>query len=295
MRTAVVAMVLLAAGSCYGFEITYRGYVADWPDSEGAMPGDLFEFTYVCSEYWIANRAPGVTMWYFDIKDMYGRTYAADDTGSWVEWKLHRKSLSPHAITFTDNEKQSSGVIQDGYWDFTTGGVVSLIPMVNVTQCDDNGCVKRDNYFANPQFTIKADAKWFDGMPDMQKFVLPSDFYSQVSIAPVYLKITDVLFKWPEPGDANQDFIFDEMDIVQVAEAAKYMTGDWATWAQGDWNDDEHFNNLDIVAALATGNYLQGPYKAMAVPELGTAQIVIETALLIGITIWLYCLGRKHD
>jgi len=64
------------------------------------------------------------------------------------------------------------------------------------------------------------------------------------------------------PGDVNGDFQFDQVDIVQVLQAAKYLTGQRATWEEGDWNDDGVFDQLDIVAALQTGNYLQGPYAA---------------------------------
>jgi hypothetical protein len=64
------------------------------------------------------------------------------------------------------------------------------------------------------------------------------------------------------PGDSNRDLQFDQLDIVQVLQADKYLTGQPATWQEGDWNDDGVFDQLDIVAALQTGNYLQGPYAA---------------------------------
>jgi len=64
------------------------------------------------------------------------------------------------------------------------------------------------------------------------------------------------------PGDSNRDFQFDQLDVVQVLQTAKYLTGQPATWQEGDWNDDGVFDQIDIVAALQTGNYLQGPYAA---------------------------------
>ncbi len=57
-------------------------------------------------------------------------------------------------------------------------------------------------------------------------------------------------------GDSNGDGIFDQLDIVQVLQAAKYLTGEPATYEEGDWNVDGVFDQLDIVAALQTGNYL---------------------------------------
>ena len=58
-----------------------------------------------------------------------------------------------------------------------------------------------------------------------------------------------------EPGDANRDGQFDQEDIVQVLQAAKYLTGESATFAEGDWNVDGVFDQLDIVAALQADNY----------------------------------------
>jgi hypothetical protein len=66
-------------------------------------------------------------------------------------------------------------------------------------------------------------------------------------------------------GDANRDGQFDQLDIVQVLQAAKYLTGLPATFEEGDWNSDGLFNQLDIIAALQTGNYLKGRFAARAV------------------------------
>lgn len=60
-------------------------------------------------------------------------------------------------------------------------------------------------------------------------------------------------------GDANRDFQFDQRDVVQVLQGAKYLTGEPATWGEGDWTGDGRFDQLDIVAAQQTGTYLQGP------------------------------------
>ena len=78
-----------------------------------------------------------------------------------------------------------------------------------------------------------------------------------------------------QPGDADQDLDFDQLDLVQVQIAAKYLTGQAATWGDGDWDaapggsqgnppaGDGQFNQLDIIAALAAGVYLTGPYAAV--------------------------------
>ena len=58
-----------------------------------------------------------------------------------------------------------------------------------------------------------------------------------------------------QPGDANEDGSFDQLDLVLVRQQSKYMTGQPASWTEGDWNGDGVFNQLDLVAALAAGNF----------------------------------------
>jgi hypothetical protein len=78
-----------------------------------------------------------------------------------------------------------------------------------------------------------------------------------------------------QPGDADMDYDFDQLDLVQVQVAAKYLTGQEATWSEGDWDGgpggepgnpppgDGLFNQLDVIAALNAGFYLTGPYNAL--------------------------------
>jgi hypothetical protein len=101
-------------------------------------------------------------------------------------------------------------------------------------------------------------------------------------------------------GDADQDLDFDQLDLVKVQIAGKYLTGQSATWGEGDWNGapggrpgdpplgDRLFNQLDIIAALAAGTYLTGPYAAIAkggqrgdlqtsiVYDAGTGEVAVD-------------------
>jgi hypothetical protein len=56
-------------------------------------------------------------------------------------------------------------------------------------------------------------------------------------------------------GDANRDHRFDQADIIQVLQAAKYLTNEPADWAQGDWNGDGWFDRIDVVIALRADDY----------------------------------------
>ena len=79
-----------------------------------------------------------------------------------------------------------------------------------------------------------------------------------------------------QAGDANQDLKFDQLDLVQVVSAQKFLSGEPATWGEGDWNGapggspgsppagDGKFENRDVIAALAAGKWLTGPYAARA-------------------------------
>jgi hypothetical protein len=77
-----------------------------------------------------------------------------------------------------------------------------------------------------------------------------------------------------EAGDADMNYEFNQLDLVKVQVAAKYLSGTAATWGEGDWNGapggepghppvgDSLFNQNDIIAALSAGKYLTGPYNA---------------------------------
>jgi hypothetical protein len=79
-----------------------------------------------------------------------------------------------------------------------------------------------------------------------------------------------------QAGDADQNLDFNQLDLVLVQVAAKYLTQQPATWGEGDWNGapggspgsppqgDGVFDQLDIIAALNAGTYLTGPYAAVA-------------------------------
>lgn len=78
-----------------------------------------------------------------------------------------------------------------------------------------------------------------------------------------------------QSGDADMDLDFDQLDLVLVQIAAKYLTGAAATWGEGDWDGapggepgnpptgNGTFDQLDIIAALGAGKYLTGPYGAV--------------------------------
>jgi hypothetical protein len=82
-----------------------------------------------------------------------------------------------------------------------------------------------------------------------------------------------------QAGDASMDYSFDQLDLVKVQVAAKYLTGQAATWGEGDWDGapggtqgapppgNGFFDQLDIIAALGHGLYLAGPYAALSGPE----------------------------
>ena len=67
-------------------------------------------------------------------------------------------------------------------------------------------------------------------------------------------------------GDADENGQFDQLDVVAILQAGKYLTGASATWSEGDFNLDGVFNQFDIILAQQTQppHYLTGPFAAQA-------------------------------
>ena len=76
-------------------------------------------------------------------------------------------------------------------------------------------------------------------------------------VRPIWFENVDSMPR--EVGDANGDGSFNQLDIVTVLQAGKYLSGEKADWHEGDWNEDGMFDQLDIVVTLARGNYRQSP------------------------------------
>ena len=99
---------------------------------------------------------------------------------------------------------------------------------------------------------------------------------------------SDELFQWlfdqatsarAVAGDANGDGAFNQLDIVQVLQTAKYLTDEPASFDEGDWNNDGFFNQLDIVEALQAGTYLQqGALEVIDLSELVKGVQAAQTA-----------------
>ena len=86
-------------------------------------------------------------------------------------------------------------------------------------------------------------------------------------------------------GDSNFDGEFNSSDFVTVFGAAKYETGQPATWGEGDWNGDGEFNSADFVAAFSGAGYEQGPRDGglQTVPEPSSYALLLSCIGLIGL------------
>ena len=96
---------------------------------------------------------------------------------------------------------------------------------------------------------------------------------------------TDITVSLPTPplfaGDADQDQDFDQLDILRVLQAGKYLTGLPATWGEGDWDGaptpdgipgnpppgNGLFDQQDIVASLLAARYLVAVEAARAASQ----------------------------
>ena len=80
-----------------------------------------------------------------------------------------------------------------------------------------------------------------------------------------------------QAGDADRDFDADHLDVVQVLQRGKYLSGEPATWGEGDWDGapggepgnpppgNGVFDQIDIINSL-NGVAYHGPYAA---PQCG--------------------------
>ena len=208
-----------------------------------------------------------------------------------VEWddlqfKLSITSIDPEDISdfYDENIEQEQTLVYDGSVTMTTENTgppegprdfdqhINLqVPFVY----DPSQGNLLLEYVTTTGFTSDAPSDFFD-------FPVTS-VYTTDPVAEVGTLLGGVVYQFTfvssspvlQAGDADQDFDFDQLDLVQVQIAAKYLTGQAATWGEGDWNGapggspgnppvgDGQFNQLDIIAALGADIYLKGPYATL--------------------------------
>jgi hypothetical protein len=244
-----------------------------------------------------------------------------------------------------DADGWSWGVHNDGRILFTKNGIVDawsvdgLVPLdewthVAVTVSFDDGLsyyvngVEEDNidnfddlnlspgnngmddFWGIGQANTPTNDQWFAG--NLDELRVYGDVLTAAEIEALLVPESTTMLM---AGDADMDFDFDQLDLVQVQIAAKYLTGQPATWGEGDWNGapggspgdpplgDGQFNQQDIIAALAAGLYLTGPYVAVQPggalsAEQPMMQLVPEPGsfllLAVGAAIWLLKRGRTR-
>ena len=75
-----------------------------------------------------------------------------------------------------------------------------------------------------------------------------------------------------QPGDANRDGEFNQLDLLQALRNGRFRNGEAATWEDGDWDGAPNgrlarppegngvFDNQDLITALAADQWLAGSY-----------------------------------
>ena len=118
-------------------------------------------------------------------------------------------------------------------------------------------------------------SEWTDsGLPQLLRRTfanLPDDLESTVV---GQIEIGEQVSIALQAGDADQDFDFDQFDIVRISQGGKYLSSQVATWGDGDFDGapggtpgspppgDGVFDQLDLIAALTAGTYQTGPYAS---------------------------------
>jgi hypothetical protein len=187
-------------------------------------------------------------------------------------------------------------------WDADIGGE-DIISVVRFLETDTLSEAAFDALIADKP--ALSSANWDSNQPDLDQSQFDmldlsgtKVFVDEIrlgttfeDVAPTFL--TAVL----QPGDADMDCDFDQLDLVRVQVAAKYLTGEAATWGEGDWDGapggsavdkvppagNGTFDQLDIIAALNGNVYLTGSYCA--------AEALVGQALPEPATFWLLAVG----
>jgi hypothetical protein len=208
-----------------------------------------------------------------------------------VELSLSVTSRGPGNLStlFQQNVESNPVVVFDGGSTFTSGNVgppggpkefdmaITLQTPFVYDPRDGNllmEFVSRSGWDVAPQndgFNSPSVSIIAPGNPDAVSGIRFGGIVTQLTLVP----IADVKAQL-QAGDADQDLDFDQFDLIRVQQAARYLTGQAATWGQGDWNGapggsqgspppgNGFFDQLDIVAALAPAHYLKGPFAAIA-------------------------------
>ena len=164
-------------------------------------------------------------------------------------------------------------------WDGTDISMFIDAELVLATDVDKQGEFIADEFLARgeiePIVSVGGPSNWDQGVDGVvDEFAIWNGALTQEEISGLFASPGGQTFL--QAGDADQNLEFNQLDLVQVQIAAKYLTGQPATWGEGDWDGapggsvgappagDSQFNQLDIIAALNAGTYLTGPYAAIA-------------------------------
>ena len=225
------------------------------------------------------NRQPSLTTW--QVYDLGGGQLEWDESAGEAPY-----SASGYKYAAGQSQRWGTNtIVADALFQSDDRDVVSLVTQFNR---DDEWATEFESQAAlgdsgGPVF-YKTDQDWelvgvmflvvqADGQP-LDTAVLANKTVS-ADLSIYRGQIEEIIARVLQAGDANQDFSFDQRDIVQVLQAGKYLTGELATWGEGDWDGAPSgtfgsppagnglFDQRDIVAALQSNTYLSGPHAAV--------------------------------
>lgn len=192
--------------------------------------------------------------WNFDGQHA---NYEIDQTGTVLDYTIatRERGVAMDVIVFSQDEDLTSEEL-----DALAGiGVVEGVPG------DFNNNGQRDtmdlDLLADAMMTGDLDFDLTgDGMVDIDDRVFWAETLSNTFV-----------------GDSNFDGEFNSGDFVAVFTAAKYETGQPATWDEGDWNGDKVFTSGDFVSAFASGGYESGQREGglQVVPEPSSGLLIL--------------------
>ena len=306
--TMAVLLVLMSRGYCDATQIVLKGYALD--DSVAvnkrlAERGEDFIMPSVEGQSWMMTISSDWNYMHTDgryrlhITDFVGGLDCNDGSRFHFVWTPYDEIPNNREVNTVSvkiengwmgwNVKQYDTDIVTFFERFQGGLWLRLY--------DDNGLIAINRL--GPSYSIiqfnDVDGDWLSGerLIDVSSVsvndeVIDDGSYSSFGLSNIRalygLPITSMQIIHDDliPGDANDDGVFDQFDIVQVMAAGRYKNGSRVSWSNGDWNADGVFDQLDLVVANQAGMYgVQSAREMSPLPEPSTMVLVLIGMMML--------------
>ena len=170
-----------------------------------------------------------------------------------------------------------TSAVDDFLFEYSVGGS-SWLPLLTVTKNSDDDTTQSASLpdLLSGPIAVQVRDTNRDKNDVLDSISIDSIFIrSQQAGAPPFVVNPEAPIS-PQIGDADNNGRFDQLDIIQILQAGKYLTGEAATFGEGDFDGNGFFDQNDIVAALQTDSYLKGQQALLSADEVNEVEHVLD-------------------